>query len=72
MAKKLELKNIPLTIYDDFAGPKPYKLSKEAETTVMMWNENKVRFNQAFADGGMEKDDVKIVLAAAKKHLKGK
>jgi len=72
VAKKLELKNIPLTIYDDFAGPKPYKLSKDAETTVMMWNENKVTFNHAFADGGMEKEDVKVVLATAQKHLKGK
>ena len=55
-----------------FAGPRPYKLSKEAETTVMMWNDNKVTFNHAFADGGMEKDDVQVVMATAKKHLKAK
>ena len=72
VAKKLGLKNIPLTIYDDFAGPKPYKLSKHAELTVMMWDKNKVTANHAFSAGGMSKDDVRAVLASAKKHLKGK
>ena len=72
VAKKLDLKNIPLTMFDDFAGPKPYKLSQSAETTVMMWDENKVMFNYAFASGGMDKDDVGVVLATAKKHLSGK
>lgn len=72
IAKKLDLKNIPLTIYDDFAGPRPYKLSKDAETTVMMWNDNEVTFNHAFGADGMGKDDIKVVLATAKKHLKGK
>lgn len=71
IAKKLELKNIPLTIYDELSGPRPYKLSTDAELTVMMWEDAKVTANHAFSAGGMKKGDVKVVMASAKKHLKG-
>lgn len=70
VAKKAKLKNIPLTIYDELTGPRPYKLSKDAEITVMMWKDTKVTANHAFAAGGLEKEDVKVVLESAKKHLK--
>ena len=69
IAKKHDIKNIPLTIYDELSGPKSYKLSKEAETTVMMWKENKVAQNFAFAEGGLDAKAVKKVVEAATKHL---
>lgn len=72
VAQKLQLKNIPLTIYDELSGPKPYKLSDEAEVTVMMWEDAKVTINHAFATGGMDKNDVKVVLQSAMKHLSPK
>ena len=71
-AKKLNLQNIPLTIYDELTGPRPYKLSKDAEVTVMMWADAKVRTNHAFPAGGLAKADVTSVLKSAKKHLASK
>lgn len=70
VASKLKLKNIPLTIYDELTGPPPYKLSKDAEVTVMMWKDAKVTANHAFAAGGLDSDDVKVVLQSAKNFLK--
>lgn len=70
IAKKAELKNIPLTVFDDLAGPKPYKLSDDAEVTIMMWKNTKVTTNYAFPVGGIEKEDVKPLLVSASKHLK--
>ena len=70
IAKKAELKNIPLTVYDDLAGPKPYKLSDDAEVTIMMWKNTKVTTNHAFPAGGIKKEDVKPLLVSASKHLK--
>ena len=69
MAEKLKLKNIPLTIYDELSGPKPYRLARDAEVTVMMWKNAKVTANHAFAAGGLEKGDIKVVLTSALKHL---
>ena len=69
-AGKLNLKNIPLTIYDELSGPPPYKLAKDAEVTVMMWEDAKVTSNHAFAAGGLEKDDVQVVLKSAQELLK--
>jgi hypothetical protein len=70
IAKKHELKNIPLTIYDELTGPKPYKLSKAAEVTIMMWNNATVATNHAFASAKINKAAQDSVLAAAKEHLK--
>lgn len=70
VAKEHGLKNIPLTIYDELDGPKPYKLSREAEVTVMLWAESRVTANFAFADGGLDGDDVPIVLKSVQEFLK--
>lgn len=69
IAKKHELKNIPLTIYDELTGPKPYKISKDAEVTIMMWNDAKVASNHAFASAKIDKKSQASVLVAAKKLL---
>lgn len=69
IAKKYELTNVPLTIYDELTGPPPYKLSKEAEVTIMMWADQKVSKNLAFANKELDEAAVKKILEIAKSHL---
>jgi hypothetical protein len=69
VAKKHGIKNVPLTIYDGVAGPDKYKVAKDAEVTVMMWNESDVKVNHAFAKGEFSEKAVKTVSADTKKIL---
>ena len=69
LAAKHSIKNVPLTIFDDPAGAPPYKLSGDAEVTVMMWDKTQVVANHAFAPGQMNRDAVEAVLTSARQHL---
>lgn len=69
VAKKNGIKNVPLTLYDGSAGPEEYKIAKDADVTVMMWNKSDVKVNHAFAKGGLKKEDVKKVAADTSKIL---
>lgn len=69
LAKDAQIKNTPLTIVEGVTGPPEYKLSKDAEVTVMMWADNVVKFNQAFAKGKLDKKAVDGVVAETKKIL---
>ena len=68
LAKKNKL-TIPLTIIEDVAGPEEYKISKDADVTVMMWVESEVKVNHAFGKGKLKKENVKKVAAETKKIL---
>ena len=69
VATKAEIKNTPLTIYDGIAGHPDYKVSKDAEVTIMMWTDRKVDVNFAFGKGELDKDAIAKIVEAAKKHL---
>ena len=62
LAKKEGVKNIPLTTYENSEGPESYKVSKDAEVTVLLWLDRKVKANHAFASGKLSKDGIKAVL----------
>lgn len=73
-AEKHNIKNIPLTVFDGIAGPSEYKISKDADVTVMMWKKNKknkveVKVNYAFAEGKLNKKSVKEVASSTSKIL---
>jgi hypothetical protein len=68
-AKKHNLKT-PLTVFDGEAGPPSYKIAKDAEITVNLWNKQKVEANHAFGKGGLNKDAVAKIVADAEKMLK--
>jgi hypothetical protein len=61
MAEKEKLTKVVLTI-DSPAGPEDYKISKDADVTVLLYNKKKVVKNLAFAKG---KFDSKAVDAIA-------
>ena len=69
LATKEGLKNLPLTVYDGIAGPEGYKISEDADVTVMMWVGSEVKVNHAFAKGKLTKDASKQVVADTKKIL---
>jgi hypothetical protein len=69
-SKKTEIKNIPLTVFDGVAGPRGYKIAKDAEVTVMLWVNARVSVNLAFGEGELDDDAVAKVVAAAKEHLR--
>jgi len=69
VAKKNGIKNVPLTVYDGSAGPSSYKIAKDADVTVMMWNESDVKVNHAFTKGQLDKSKVKAVAGDSAKIL---
>ena len=69
-AEKHQIKNVPLTVFDGEAGPPKYNIAKEAEVTIMMWADKKVKVNQAFAANELDKNAVKKVLKHAVEHVK--
>jgi hypothetical protein len=69
LAKDSKIANTPLTIVEGAAGPPEYKLSKDAEVTVMMWVESEVKVNQSFAKGKLDKKAVTALLDETKKIL---
>jgi len=69
-AKKHGIKNVPLTLFDGEAGPPSYKVSNEAEVTVLMWKGQSVKANHAFGKDGLDEAAVKKVVADTSKILK--
>jgi K+ transporter len=61
--------SVPLTIVEDVAGPEPYKINKDAEVTVILYNKGKVVSNFAYKAGQMKEKDVKTIAAAIPKLL---
>jgi hypothetical protein len=69
LAKDAKIKSTPLTIMEGLTGPESYKLSKDAEVTVMMWVEGKVKVNESFAKGKLDKKAVETLVDDTKKIL---
>ena len=57
LAKKHDIK-IPLTLFDGIAGPPGYKMSKDAEISVMHWKGRVVKANNTFAKNKLDKAGV--------------
>ena len=69
LAKKEGISKVPLTLIEGDAGPKGYGISKDADTTVMMWVEGQVKVNQSFAKGKFDSKAVEALAAETKKIL---
>jgi hypothetical protein len=69
LAKDAKITSTPLTIIEGSAGPEEYKLSKDAEVTVMMWVDSEVKVNQAFAKGKLDKKAIESLVAETSKIL---
>jgi hypothetical protein len=72
LAKQAGIANVPLTMSVNPGGPPQYKVHKDADITVLMWQGSQVKVNHAFKKGDMTGADVKAVLADLPKILKNK
>jgi len=70
IARKHNIKAVPLTMFDGVAGPEKYKISKDAETTVLLWKGRTITANHAFAKGKFNKESTTAVLKDLDKLLK--
>lgn len=62
LAEKHGIKSTPLTIYDGIAGPKSYKVTEDADVTVLLWKEKTVKSNHAFTKGKLDKAGIKKIV----------
>lgn len=69
IAKKNNIKNVPLTIFDGESGPSSYKIAKDADVTIMMWNKGEVTSSVAVAKGKLDATTIKTVVANTEKLL---
>ena len=61
LADKEGLKNCVLSL-DNPAGPKGYKVEKEAAVTVVLYNKREIKSNFTFKKGEMKPDDIEKIL----------
>lgn len=71
IAEKEKIANTPLTIFDGVAGPPSYKIAKDADVTVLMWQGLSVKVNHALAKGELKPDTIKKIVADTAEILKG-
>jgi hypothetical protein len=64
LEKFIKDNNIDKTILsiDNVTGPKAYKVAKDADVTVVFYNNRKVEYNAAFAKGQLNAQAVENVL----------
>jgi hypothetical protein len=70
LAKKDDLKECVLSIDDAPAGPKAYKIAKDADVTVVLYVNRTVKANYAFKKGELKDKDVEKVVADVSKIVK--
>jgi hypothetical protein len=63
-AKKHAVRAVPLSVFEDAGGPPSYKLSRDADVTVLLSVKQKVVANFAFRAGELTEERVADVLKA--------
>ncbi len=69
VAKKNEIKHLPLTVFENSVGPAKYKISKDADITVMMWVESDVKVNHALKAADLNSEAITKIVGDTKKIL---
>lgn len=65
-AAKEQIKNVPLTTFESAKGPNGYKISGDAEVTVIMWVDSEVTVSKGFAKGQLNKESIDQLIASTK------
>lgn len=63
LAKKHGIEHVPLTLFEDAEGPSEYKLSEDAEVTVILWRKKTIESVHPFGPGKLDEKAVKQILA---------
>jgi len=69
LAERLDIENVPLTIFDGPTGPANYKLDESAELTVVMWVDQEIQVKRPYAAGEFKQASIKDVLQDTAKIL---
>jgi hypothetical protein len=72
LAKDKNLKKIVLTIDPNPAGPKGYKIAKDADVTVVLYTQQEVKANYAFKKGQLKEADINKIVGEVSKILPDK
>lgn len=67
-AKKTGLKSIPVGVFDDPIGPPSYRLSDDADVTVLLFLDRKVTVNLAFRAGELDESAMKKITEEIARH----
>jgi len=68
LVKEADLKNVILSI-DNPAGPDKYKVSKDADVTVVLYTNRTVKANFAFKKGELKEKDITTIMSSVPKIL---
>ena len=68
LAKKEKIEHTVLSI-DNPAGPQKYKVAKDADVTVVLYNHQKVAANYAFKKGELKDKDIEQIVGDLSKIL---
>jgi hypothetical protein len=69
LAEKEKLQHIVLTIETKKDGPPAYNIAKEADVTVVLYTEGKVKSNYAFKKGELKDKDIDQIIGDVSKIL---
>lgn len=69
LTRKHKIKNVPLTIFDGTDGPPKCRIAQKADLTVMLWHDQEVKANHAFAKGKLDKKSIDDVVKSSSKIL---
>lgn len=70
LARDKRVDNVPLTTFDDVDGPRSYRLKRDADVTVMMWVDYKIKVNRSFAGSELTEESVDELIAETATILK--
>jgi hypothetical protein len=70
MAKEHKITKTPLTVFQTEEGPPNYRISRDADVTVLMWSSRNVKANVAFGKKTLTKADIQKVVKSTAKILK--
>jgi hypothetical protein len=68
LAADAGVKHVPLTMIGEKDGPPDYEISSDADVTVLMWKQHKVKVNHAFK-GELTDKDIETVVSSIPKVL---
>lgn len=69
LAKEHKITKTPLTVFQTEEGPPNYRISRDADVTVLMWSGRQVKANVAFGKKELTQKDIQNVVKNTSKIL---
>lgn len=69
VAESKKISHTPLTTFDGLTGPSSYKISPDAEVTVMMWVDGKLQVNEELRTSDLSADKIESIVGKTNKIL---